>query len=329
MQQSVHDVINVSIIGLGLIGGSLGLACRESPIVAVVHGWDRDPATVASAQACGAIQHSAFTLADAVRAADLVVVATPVMAVRTIFAAIGPYLKPGAIVTDVASTKAQIMAWAEELLPPTVTFIGGHPMAGSERHGIVHARADLFQHAVYCLTPHEHVAPAALAALEKLVASIGARPLRIPAASHDACVAAVSHLPFLLSISLAHLTTGDADWHRMGSIAATGYRDTTRLASGDPVMHRDICLTNAEAIRPWLHTMADFLNQLADNLDDPVALQGLFESAKQHRDEWIHQREERQHTSGQDSPAGLQHTNGSGPNQPHVATDVPQRAGEV
>jgi prephenate dehydrogenase len=286
-------VINVSIIGLGLIGGSLGLALRESPINVVVSGWDRDPGAIVGALTSGAIERPAITLAEAVAEADVVVVATPVMVVQSILPAIAPYLKAGAVVTDVASTKAQLMAWAEEALPSNVSLIGGHPMAGSEQHGIYHARANLFHNAVYCLTPHEQATPEALALLEKLVVAIGARPLLMPAATHDAYVAAVSHLPFLLSIALTQLTATDDQWSIMSMVAATGYRDLTRLASGDPVMHRDICLTNAEAIRPWLHNMADFLSRLAEQLDDPEALQALFDSAKQHRNEWLRNRDNR------------------------------------
>ena len=291
MQNGVRNVIHVSIIGLGLIGGSLGLALRESPITVMVRGWDRDPGAIVGALTCGAIEHPAITLAEAVAEADVVVVATPVMVVQAILPAIAPYLKPGAVVTDVASTKAQIMAWAEAALPSGVSFIGGHPMAGSEQHGIMHARAALFHNAVYCLTPHQRATPEALALLEKLVSAIGARPLCIPAATHDAYVAAVSHLPFLLSTALTQLTATNEQWSSMSMLAATGYRDLTRLASGDPVMHRDICLSNAEAIRPWLHNMAALLSQLADQLDDPQALQALFEDAKQHRDQWLHDRE--------------------------------------
>ncbi|HEY0738305.1 MAG TPA: prephenate dehydrogenase/arogenate dehydrogenase family protein [Herpetosiphonaceae bacterium] len=284
--------MNVSVIGLGLIGGSLGLALRESSIDVVVSGWDRDPTVITTALECGAIDRPAFTLHEAVREADLVVVATPVMVVQAIFAQIAPDLKCGAIVSDVSSTKAQVAAWARALLPPHVSFIGGHPMAGSERHGVVNARADLFRSAVYCLTPDDHTAPEALALLESLVASIGARPLCLSADDHDAYVAAVSHLPFLLSTALAQITTQDPRWAEMSALAATGYRDLTRLASGDPVMHRDICLTNADAIQRWLRHMAGFLDTLADRLDDAQDLHALFDSAKQGRDAWFHERQQ-------------------------------------
>lgn len=283
--------MNVSIIGLGLIGGSLGLALRESSIDVAVAGWDRDPAVITAALERGAIDRPTFTLPEAVREADLVVVATPVMVVQAIFAQIAADLKRGAIVSDVGSTKAQVAAWARASLPPQVSFIGGHPMAGSERHGVVNARADLFNNAVYCLTPDDDTPPEALATLEALVTSIGAHPLCLAADKHDAYVAAVSHLPFLLSTALAQITTQDPGWPEMSALAATGYRDLTRLASGDPVMHRDICLTNAGAIQPWLRHMAGFLTTLADRLDDAQDLHALFDSAKQGRDDWLHARQ--------------------------------------
>lgn len=278
--------MNVSIIGLGLIGGSLGLALRESSIAFVVRGWDRDPAAITGALERGAIDRPAFTLLEAVHDADLIVVATPPTVVHVIFAQIAADLKPGAIVTDVSSTKAEVMAWARELLPG-VPFIGGHPMAGSERHGIHNARADLFHNAVYCLTPGEYATAESLMTLKALVLSIGGRALCLSAGDHDAYVAGVSHLPFLLSVALAQITTQHQRWPEMSALAATGYRDLTRLASGDPVMHRDICLTNAESIQPWLREMAGFLNNLADGLDNADDLQALFESARQGRDSWL------------------------------------------
>jgi prephenate dehydrogenase len=279
--------LNVTIIGLGLVGGSLGLALKAAQGHVTVAGWDQSPATVKQAHELGAIERIALSLPEAVHDADIVIVATPVLAVHTIFKEIASHLKQGAIVTDVASTKAQVVAWAQDLLPPTVTFVGGHPMAGSEQHGIANARADLVRGAVYCLTPLPSTPSDILAKLESLIISIGARPLRIPAATHDAYVAAVSHVPFLLSTALVQLTTSDEHWPSMRQVAATGYRDMTRLASGDPAMHCDICLTNAEAIRPWLYTMAQLLEELAGHLDDPAYLHALFDTARQRREDWL------------------------------------------
>lgn len=285
--------MNVTIIGLGLIGGSLGLALRRALPDVLITGWDREGAVAQAALDYGAINRALPTLAEAVAESDVVVLATPVLAVRAIFAAIAPHLPPGVLVTDVASTKADVLAWASALLPASAVFIGGHPMAGSEQHGIASARADLLCGAVYCVIPPPDVPPAALSRLCQLVTAIGARPLLLTPEQHDSCVAAISHLPFLLATALVQLTTSDARWPELSALAASGYRDMTRLASGDPTMHRDICLTNAAAIRPWLRDMARLLDDLADHLDAPGYLEQLFSGAREQRNDWLDERASR------------------------------------
>jgi prephenate dehydrogenase len=284
---------HISIIGLGLIGGSLGLALQASPLDIVVTGWDAHAASLEQALHTGAIEGAASSLAEGVSHSDLIIIATPVLAVRNVLEQIAPHLKPGAIVTDVASTKAQAVTWAQELLPSTTAFVGGHPMAGSEQHGIQNARADLFKGAMYCLTPVETTPRQVVALLKRLIEQIGAKPLQLSPETHDAYVAAVSHLPFVLSTALVRLTSGDPHWPEMRQLAATGYRDVTRLASGDPIMHRDICLTNTEAVRSRLLEMSRLLEEVATHMNDMVYLQTLFETARQERDVWLREREKR------------------------------------
>ncbi len=163
-------------------------------------------------------------------------------------------------------------------------------MAGGEQHGVAHARADLFRDAVYCLTPTPQTPPAAVAKLEQIVTSFGARALQLDPQTHDAYVAAVSHVPFVLAAALVAHTSSQADWSHMQQLAATGYRDTTRLASGDARMHTDICLSNAGAIKAQLRNMAQLLDQVADHLDDAQYLQHLFDQVKQERDAWLARR---------------------------------------
>lgn len=275
----------VAILGLGLIGGSLGLALKRSVSPPVVVGWDRDAATLALAHNSGAIDYAAGDPTEAVANAELVVAAVPVLAVRDIFAAIAAALPRHAVVTDVASTKVAVCGWAAELLP--AVFVGGHPMAGSERSGIANARADLFAGATYCLTPEATTPPSAVTRVTTLVEAVGARPHLLSPAAHDRAVAAVSHLPFLLSTALVDVTARSPEWELFRSVAATGFRDVSRLASGDPRMHRDICLTNAAEIRPWLVETARELEALAAELDDEAALQRRFEIAKAIRDALI------------------------------------------
>jgi len=278
----------VAIIGLGLIGGSLGLALkRPTPGDAgpMVVGWDQDRRAGDRALQRDAIDALAADAADAAARADAVVVAVPVLAVREIFEQIAPALRPGAFVTDVASTKAEVCAWAAASLGNA--FIGGHPMAGSERGGIDQARSDLFDGATYCLTPELSTPAHVLQRATRFVQDVGARVVTMSPTAHDRAVAAVSHLPFLLSTSLVDVTMSDPEWEAFRMLAATGFRDVSRLASGDPRMHHDICVTNADAIRPWLLRAARSLEALAAMLDDGDAVLQLFERAKHDRDAFL------------------------------------------
>lgn len=213
------------------------------------------------------------------------VLAVPVLAARPLFHEIAPVLQSGMLVTDVGSTKTQVCAWAAESLGEA--FVGGHPMAGSERSGIAHARADLFDGATYCLTPMPSTPEPLVQQALAFVRLVGAHASIMSPDTHDRAVAAVSHLPFVLSTVLVDTTVGDTEWELFRTLAATGFRDVSRLASGDPQMHRDICVTNAEAIRPWLLRTADALTAVAGLLDDPEAMLRLFERAKRHRDAFL------------------------------------------
>lgn len=242
----------VAIIGLGLIGGSLGLALRKAKAAQQVVGHDLGKGVSDRARKIGAIDVAYSTLADTVRGADLVIFATPVGAMRALLQNSAPYLMPGAVVTDVASTKAQVISWAEEFLPSTVSFVGGHPMAGKEVSGVEAGDADLFKSRIYCLTPTPRTSPAAIEKVSVLVEMIGARVRFLEPAEHDGQVAGVSHLPFLASIALVNTVAEDGAWEDASLLAASGFRDISRLAAGSPEMYRDICLTNSEAITRWL-----------------------------------------------------------------------------
>ena len=280
-------VDRVAIIGLGLIGGSLGLALKnpQTGPVSTVVGWDQDAAARDLACARGAVDATPDDLAAAVADADLVVVAVPVLSVRDVFRAIAPALRPSAVVTDVASTKVAVCRWAAEFFPGK--FIGGHPMAGSELSGVGNARAALFAGATYCLTPERATPPAIIETVTAMVNAIGARPLVLDPAAHDRAVAAISHLPFLLSTALVEVASASPEWELFRQLAAGGFRDVSRLASADVRMHHDICLTNATQIRPWIEAATEALQSLARALDDSPALLERFEHAKTIRDTYI------------------------------------------
>lgn len=288
-------MLHISILGMGLIGTSLGMALRSAPEQAAplgataIIGYDSNPKATADARGRLAIDRQARTLEEAVREADLVVVAVPALAARAVFAEIAPLLRHGAIVTDVTSTKAQIAAWAAELLPSTATFVGGHPMAGSEQSGAHAASPDLFKDAIYCLTPTAKARPEAVQVLDAMVRQAGAKPYYLDPAEHDSYVAGVSHLPFLLSTALVQTTTASPSWREMATLAASGYRDISRLASGDVAMHRDICLTNREALLRWIDEASAWLGVVREQIasEDQQALLATFQQAKAARDQWV------------------------------------------
>jgi prephenate dehydrogenase len=193
------------------------------------------------------------------------------------------------VVTDTASTKAEVLAWARELLPATIDFVGGHPMAGREKSGPAAAETTLFRDAIYCLTPTTVVRPQALELVEALVQQVGAKVYFIDPAEHDAYVAGVSHLPFVLSAALIEIVSRSPAWKEMMPLAASGFRDMTRLAAGDALMHRDITMTNREALLRWLDDAARVLLEIREQLESGASdeVLGLFERARERREEWL------------------------------------------
>ena len=288
-------MINITIIGMGLIGASLGMAIREAPEKdaplgpTVITGYDLNRRATGEARGRLAIDREARSLEDALRDAQLVVVAVPVQAIQTVFKQIAPLLPNGAVVTDVASTKALVQEWARDLLPATAEFVGGHPMAGKELSGVAAADSDLFKGAIYCLTPSPRARQTAINLVETMVAQIHAKVYYIDAAEHDAYVAGVSHLPFMLSTALADLVSRSPGWKEMSALAATGFRDMSRLASGDAEMHRDICMTNRVALARWMEETAQWLLDARDMIEEGASdeLLDLFTRARAAREGWL------------------------------------------
>jgi len=279
----------VTIVGLGLIGGSIGLALRRGkrPGWEIV-GYSRRRETMAKALSLGAVDRSAANLKDAVKEAELVVIATPVLTIKEILSSIAPHLPSGCVVTDTASTKVQVMNWAEEILPPSVDYVGGHPMAGKETYGIQAAEADLFRGCTYCLTPSHKASRQSVNKLARIIKKLGARPLLIDVHKHDNLVAGISHLPLLLSAALVSATTRNSSWPELSRLAASSYRDLTRLASGNPEVNTDICLSNKEPIVNWIDEFSRELEryrQLVTKADKRLEL--ALTKANEARQEWL------------------------------------------
>lgn len=280
----------VVIVGLGLIGGSIGLRLKaaELPGLEIV-GSDIDGLRERAAKKSGAIDRSEHDLARAVRDAQLVILAVPITALRDVFTAIAPHLTDGAAVTDTASTKGEVMKWAAELLPESVSFVGGHPMAGSEHSGIDNADAALFEGCAYCICPTVSSSPTAIQSVVGLAQALGAEPMFIDAEEHDVYAAAISHLPLITACALFRLLRESPSWDDLGQLASTGFRDMTRLASGDPSMSNAIWKTNREAIIHWIDRLAEELQRMRAMLSDAQdeELFKLFAEAKLQRDEFI------------------------------------------
>lgn len=253
----------VTILGTGLIGGSLGLALRARYPDLEVIGFDRDPAQLALAVSRGGITRAAGSARLGAEAGEVVVLAVPTSAVPGILAELAPAVQPGTLVTDVASVKGPVMQAARESLPPSVAFVGGHPMAGAERGGMAHADALLFENAVYVLAPQEghSLHPHA----RWLAESVGARPVVMPADRHDTVVAAVSHLPQLAAVALVNHAAGVGD--DALALAAGGFRDMTRIASSPFGMWGGILSANREPVLATLDAFVSRLGSLRDAVE--------------------------------------------------------------
>jgi prephenate dehydrogenase len=281
--------VHVALIGLGLIGGSIGLSLKQPAKSGFdIAGYVRNPEVASTALSAGVVDKTETGLAETVKEADLVIIATPVLTIKEILSQIAGHLPADCVVTDTASTKVQVMKWAEEMLPPTVDFIGGHPMAGKETYGIQAAEADLFRGCTYCLTPSEKASPKSIDKVTSVVKKLGAVPFFIDAQEHDRLVAGVSHLPMLLSAALVSATTQNPSWHKMSKLAASGYHDLTRLASGNPEVNAHICLSNQEAIVHWIDKFSQELERYRQlvTTGDKLLEQALTD-ANRARQEWL------------------------------------------
>jgi prephenate dehydrogenase len=286
----------VAILGLGLMGGSLGLALKRAWPGTEIAGYDAAPGVTERAQARGAVDHPAASGADALRGAGLIIIATPTLAAEGLLAEIGARwdaLAPNVVITDLCSVKSPVVEWARTRLPRPARFAGGHPMCGSERAGIDAADAGLYAGARWVITSAPETAPDALARMEALARAVGSEPLVMDAAAHDEAVAGVSHLPLAVAAALAGALAEDPDWSTVAELAAGGYRDTTRVAAGSPIMGRDILLANRERVLARLDAFMAAMERLraAVARGDGPAIEALLRTASDARRAWAAERE--------------------------------------
>jgi prephenate dehydrogenase len=276
--------MRIAVIGTGLVGASLGLALQRLDGVGTVVGYDRDADELAVAADRAALTETTASAADAAAGADVVFLAVPVSAVGAVAAQAAPAMRPGAILTDVASVKHTVVEAMQAAAPATVHVIGGHPMAGSAETGAAHASGELFVGATYLLTPTTHTDPVAYQRLHGLAAGLGARVIAINPQRHDLLVAVVSHLPQLAATTLMNLAAERArDEHaELLLLAAGGFRDATRVAASNPDLWLDICADNREAIVAILDEYRERIGALRSVLEvgDEAGLRRALDDAR-------------------------------------------------
>lgn len=275
------------IIGVGLIGGSLARALRAVKGARSIVGYSRNPAHLRRAMELGVIDRHAATLADAVRDADVVVLAVPVGAMSALMKEIAPLLAPRALITDVGSVKGTVVDAARDALGKRFpTFVPGHPIAGTEQSGVEAAFAELYQGQRVVLTPEADTDADAVKRVTDMWRATGAETLTMSAAHHDEVLAATSHLPHMLAYTLVDALLKHDDRETYFKLAASSFRDVTRVAASDPEMWHDICLSNRAALVKTLKHYRGQLDELLTALErgDGDYLRALFTRAKQRRD---------------------------------------------
>jgi len=273
----------ISIIGVGLIGGSFGLALKEKKPNFKIVGIDKQK-IIEKAIARGAIDEGTINLEKGIKEADIVILATPVKTILDLLPQINPFLKKGCLVTDTGSTKGQIVEKANKILSKDKFFIGGHPMAGSEKYGIDSADPHLFQDKIYILTPTNKSNLIAIEKIFLLINMIGAKRLILDPLEHDRIVGAVSHLPQIMAISLTNMIGELAQRENNNNYfkaMGEGFKDMTRIALSPRKIWEDICDTNKGTILEMIQKFKQYLNLIEDKLiNDTEGLKEEFQKAQ-------------------------------------------------
>ncbi|HIE40247.1 MAG TPA: prephenate dehydrogenase/arogenate dehydrogenase family protein [Thiomicrorhabdus sp.] len=280
----------VTVMGVGLIGGSFAKGLKEAGLINTVFGFGKRELNLQKAVELGVIDAYSTDLQTAVQDSDLIMLSVPLSVMKGLMQEMKPYLKEGVIITDAGSAKSSVIQAAQSVfgsLPER--FVPGHPIAGKEKSGVEAADSKLFVAHRVILTPTEQTDARALALVTQLWQDLGANVESMSAQHHDEIFAATSHLPHLLAFSLVDMLNKHPELDRIFSYTAGGFRDFTRIASSDATMWRDISVENSTAIVKWLKEYQASLSQLTEMVEkqDSEGLQQLFLDAKQARDKHI------------------------------------------
>lgn len=280
----------LAIIGVGLIGGSLALALKQAGEVKHVVGCGRNEKNLIKGVELGVIDSYQVSIADAVKGADIVVLAIPLGSMQTVFEKIAGVISSQTVITDVGSAKASVVQVATECLGERIRqYVPGHPIAGTEKSGVEAGFASLYQNRKVILTPLESTDKDAIETIDKMWRHCGASIEYLSVQHHDKVLAATSHLPHMLAFALVTFLSGLNDHDEIFRYAAGGFRDFTRIASGDPVMWRDVCLSNGDALLSLIDAYKDELDLVSEAIknQDADRLLELFSKAKSERDSLV------------------------------------------
>ncbi|MCZ6797549.1 MAG: prephenate dehydrogenase/arogenate dehydrogenase family protein [Gammaproteobacteria bacterium] len=280
----------LAIIGVGLIGGSLALALKQAGAVGHVAGCGRNQKNLDKAVQLGVIDSYEESISDAVKGADIVVLAVPLGAMQSVFVQIKDVIGDATVITDVGSAKQSVVDIASANLGPRIgQFVPGHPIAGTEKSGVEAGFASLYQNRRVILTPLDSTDPAAIARIDAMWRQCGASVEYLGVGHHDKVLAATSHLPHMLAYALVNYLSRLNDHEEIFNYAAGGFRDFTRIASSDPVMWRDVCISNGDALLTLIEGYKNELDQVSAAIRDAdhEHLLQLFGKAKSERDSLI------------------------------------------
>lgn len=291
-----------TVVGLGLVGSSIGLALKGTGADLEIIGHDKDSDAARRAYKSGCVDRTEWNLINACEGADLIIISTPLAGVKSTLAAIAQDVKPGCVITDTASLKVPVLDWARESLPSTVHFVGGHPIIAKQDSEPDTPKADLFVGSVYCLTPSTSTPPEALQKVSDLAEAVGAKPYYMDAAEHDGLIAAVEQLPLLLALTLQTAAGQSRARREMIQLSGVDFTSITRLLAGDAAGLAEWCTLNAANLARWLDVVLPQLSALREWVAnrDNEALQESFANALEAHAGWTRKGEEGEPTDYSD-----------------------------
>ncbi len=282
----------IAIVGLGLIGSSIGLALSREQRDFEIIGHDKNNTAASQAKKLGAVDKVEWNLINACDGAGLVILALPLGAIRETMQALAGELATGAVVLDTATVKAPVLAWADELLPASVAFVGTHPIVASAQPGTAAARADLFERCSWAICPAPTTAESAVKTAADLAVRLGAQAHFLDAAEHDGLTAAVEQLPALASMALLTSAASQPVWREMRRLAGGQFESSTRLVSTDPNVFGDAMLHNPEQVVRWIDSFIDNMAAWRDLIaaGDNETISKAFAEAATTRERWLSDR---------------------------------------